>query len=349
MDTLKRTYLRCTAGLAACVAAMLLSFASCITEENFEDNAEGNFEAMWKILDEHYCFFGYKDIDWNKVHDEYAARIIPDMPPLTLFEVLAEMANELQDGHVNLYSSFDVSRYHKWYEDYPANFNDSIHKLYLGKSDEYQMAGGIKYKIFQDNIGYMYYESFASGVGDGNLTDMLYLMALCDGLIIDVRNNGGGDLSNATRLAARFTDEKVLTGYMLHKTGPGHDDFSDPYPIWLEPYNGVRWQKPVVVLTNRSAFSATNDFVNSMKGLSRVTVIGDRTGGGSGLPFTSELPNGWLIRFSASPVLDRNGEQIEFGIEPDIKVNQTQEDIIRNRDTLIEYARNYLKGLAGTQ
>ena len=76
---------------------------------------------------------------------------------------------------------------------------------------------------------------------------------------------------------------------MSHKTGKGHSDFSEPEPIYVEPANGVRWQKPVVVLTNRHSYSATNDFVNSMRYMPHATIIGDQTGGGSGMPFNSEV------------------------------------------------------------
>ena len=51
-----------------------------------------------------------------------------------------------------------------------------------------------------------------------------------------------------------------------------------------------------------------------------VTTMGDRTGGGSGFPFNSELPNGWGVRFSASPMLDVNKQHTEFGIDPDIEL-----------------------------
>ena len=169
-------------------------------------------------------------------------------------------------------------------------------------------------------------------------------MKTCDGLIIDVRNNGGGNLTTAEKVAARFTNEKVLTGYISHKTGPGHQDFSEPKPVYLEPaMDRVRWQKKAVVLTNRRSYSATNDFVNSMKQLPLVTVIGDKTGGGSGLPFTSEIPNGWSIRFSASPMFDPEMNQLEFGIDPDIKVNISTEDYARGIDTIIEEACIFLK------
>ena len=72
--------------------------------------------------------------------------------------------------------------------------------------------------------------------------------------------------------------------------------------IYIEPSKGIRWQKKAIVLPNRSCYSATNTFVRDMKECPLVTIMGDRTGGGSGLPFSSELPNGWSIRFSACPV-----------------------------------------------
>jgi len=314
---------------------------SCVEEEALDDTPQGNFDALWKIIDEQYCFLDYKEIDWNEIHTRYQKRITANMSEDGLFEVLADMLAELKDGHVNLYSASDIARYWKWYEDYPINFDENIQAKYLGTN--YKIAAGIKYRILSNNIGYIYYESFSNGIGSGNLDEILQYLAICDGLIIDVRNNGGGTITNSTELAARFTNEKVLTGYIQHKTGTGHSDFSDPLPIYLEPSNRIRWQKKVVVLTNRQCFSATNDFVNSMSIFPLVTIMGDKTGGGSGLPFSSELPNGWSVRFSASPQLDANKNQIEWGINPDIKVDMTSEDAARNKDTMIEEAMAFLK------
>ena len=74
-----------------------------------------------------------------------------------------------------------------------------------------------------------------------------------------------------------------------------------------------------------------------MKECPLVTIMGDRTGGGS------ELPNGWSVRFSACPMYDAGMNQIEFGIKPDTCVSLTQEDLARNKDTMIEAAREFLK------
>lgn len=323
------------------IVVLIPLLGSCIREEEFNNSPQGNFEALWKIIDERYCFLDYKKINWDSIHDAYKPLIKPDMGNDGLFEVLGNMLATLKDGHVNLYSSSNNARYWDWYLDYPRNFNESIIEKYLGR--KYRIAAAIKYTIFEDNIGYLYYEEFSAGIGDGNLDEILSYLAPCNGLIIDVRNNGGGNLTNGSKLAARFTDKKVLTGYIQHKTGKGHSDFSEPVAIYLEPSNGIRWQKKVVVLTNRHSYSATNDFVNTMRYLPNVTIVGDKTGGGAGLPFSSELPNGWGVRYSASPHLDANKQQIEFGIEPDVKIDMDSLQAAKGIDTIIEKARQLLK------
>lgn len=330
----------------------LLLPVGCEKSDEYTASPRENFEALWKILDEHYCFFEYKDIDWQEVHDRYSLRIKDSMNQYTLFSELGDMLAELKDGHTNLVSSFDLSRYWKWYEDYPENFVENIvlgpRSKYLGT--DYRIASGLKYKILAknslpvltDSIGYIYYESFASGVGETNLDYVLYHFKDCKGLIIDVRNNGGGSLTNSDRIASRFTENKLLAGYIQHKTGPGHNDFSEPYPLDLLPSTRMRWLRPVVVLTNRRCYSATNDFVNKMRLLPFATIIGDRTGGGSGFPFYSELPNGWSVRFSACPMLNVDKENTEFGIDPDIKVDMLPEDIKKGEDTIINEAIRFL-------
>lgn len=94
----------------------------------------------------------------------------------------------------------------------------------------------------------------------------------------------------------------------------------------------------MVILANRGSFSATNNFVSIMRHLTQVTIVGDTTGGGSGLPFTSELPNGWRIRFSSCPITDVDGTVTEFGVAPDVRVDLLDADAAQGRDTMLETA-----------
>lgn len=332
---------------ALCCFLSIFLVNSCISSEGFGTRPRDDFESLWRTIDRHYCFFDFKHkeygLDWNEVHERYRKQISDSMSPQALFQVLGKMCSELRDGHVNLWSPQNTARYTRWYEAYPMNFSDSLLRRALGSSDEYRLASGMQYKIFDDNVGYLRCASFDMALGAGNLHEIMRYLSTCDGLIVDVRNNGGGYLTSAETLAAVFTNEEKVVGYISHKTGPGHSDFSTPKPIVLQPGKGLRWQKPVVVLANRRTYSAANAFVMYMKALPNVTFMGDQTGGGSGLPFSSELPGGWSIRFSASPIYNAKMQHTEFGIKPDIAVGITRKDYQQGVDTMLESAKAFLK------
>lgn len=336
------------------ILAVLLCFSSgsCQlrdTADGYPDTPSGNFEALWNIMDTHYCFFDLKQrelgVDWDAIHDRYKALIDDGMGDFSLFEVLTKMLGELKDGHVNLYGKYDVGRNWTWKTDYPPNLSNDIRKAYLG-NDYNIAASGCFYRILPDNIGYLVIESFSNTIPDSKLDAVLSWFGVCNGLIIDIRDNGGGLLTEAEKVASRFTDEKVLCGYIRYKDGPGRNDFSKPEPVYVEPaLTRLRWHKPVAVLVNRGCFSSANDFAVRMKTLPGVVLFGDRTGGGGGLPFSSELPNGWSVRFSSAPMYDANMNEIESGIDPDVPVSMSESDLARGMDTLIESARRWINGM----
>lgn len=324
----------------ALLAVMTMALSGCHQHEEFSNDPYGNFDALWTEIDQHYCFFKYKDVDWDEMKTKYRAQVLPEMTQTELFDVCASMLSELKDGHTNLISSWDVSRYWIW-EQYPQNYDERlINEYYLNFN--YRTASSIKYQILSNNFGYMQYASFSSGIGEGNLDNVLAYLASSDGLIIDVRDNGGGYLTNVETLVARFITSELYAGSISHKTGPGHDDFSEPYDYYFNPVasDRIKYLKPVVILTNRSSYSATNNFVSIMKYVPNVKIVGDSTGGGSGMPFTSEMPNGWTVRFSACSILDASGNETEFGVAPSegCKVDMTEEDILAGKDTILEKA-----------
>lgn len=324
--------------IMAMLAVLGMVSNSCMDEEPYSYDVYGNFDALWKIIDEHYCFFEYKNVDWTKVGQEYRAKLHSGMGSTELFDVCADMLKELEDGHTNLVSGWDVSRYWIW-EQYPVNYDERlIDQWYLAFN--YKTTCNVKYQVLSNNYGYMYYGDFSVGIGEGNLDAIMSVLASCDGLVIDVRSNGGGLLTNVEPLVGRFITERLYAGSISHKTGPGHNEFSKPYDYYIEPTSSkrVKYSKPVVVLTNRGSFSATNNFVSIMKSLPQVRVVGDVTGGGCGLPFSSELPNGWTVRYSASAIADSEGRLTEFGVEPDFKVDMDQNDMINGKDTILEKA-----------
>lgn len=339
---MKRKHISVKTGLLLSILSLLL-LSSCHKVEVFEDDPYGNFDALWTILDERYCFFEYKDIDWSQVGMKYRKKLTERMTSEELFDVCGDMLMELKDGHVNLVSAHNTSRYWDWLNNSPENYQERLIDEYYLNFD-YRYTSGIKYKILPQNVGYMYYGSFSSAIGEGNLDQILAYLATSTGLIIDVRSNGGGSLSNVETLVSRFINQETLVGYISHKTGPGHQDFSELYPIKYKPSTRIRYQKPVVILANRGTYSAANNFVSVMKALPNVVVMGDITGGGSGLPFSSELPNGWSIRFSASPIYDVNREHTEFGVAPTdgFKMDMDFDQATQGHDTILDRAIAYI-------
>lgn len=158
--------------LGVCCAVCLCMLSSCVDEDEYADNPRGNFEALWSAVDEHYCFFDYKKkaygLDWDEVHERYSRQIDDRMTSVQLFEVLGNMLGELRDGHVNMYASWDVARYWSWHEDYPSNVSDTLLSRYLGT--DYRIASGLRYRILDDNIGYVRCPSFANPMGRAILT-----------------------------------------------------------------------------------------------------------------------------------------------------------------------------------
>jgi C-terminal processing protease CtpA/Prc len=150
---------------------------------------------------------------------------------------------------------------------------------------------------------------------------------------LDVRNNGGGSIENAYRLAAPFFTKDTVVGYWQHKSGSSHEDFSEIAPMIMDESKGY-WRRPVVVLCNRRSYSAANFFVSIMRYADNCLILGGKSGGGGGMPMSYELPNGWMVRFSSVKMYDRDMQSIEMGIKPHLLVNQHSED----KDDLIEEA-----------
>lgn len=318
-------------------SSLLLLFAlsflpACTTEREYTADPYANYDQLWETLDRGYCYFDLKlpkGTTWRDLYHKYRRSLSPKMTNDELFHVMSDLLAELRDGHVNLISTFDYGRYWQWRSEGPRSYDEVLQGLYLG--DNYHIAGGLTYKALDypkgivrpELIGYIRVSSFASAISHGNVNAVLSRLKGCNGLILDLRNNGGGQITTSDLLAQHFIRERKLVGYISHKTGPAHDAFSQRTPFYIEPLKaGVIWLKPVIVLVNQGVYSAANDFTLRMKGLPLVKILGVKTGGGGGLPMSSELPNGWAVRFSSSRTYDADGADVEQGIAPDIALTE---------------------------
>ncbi len=321
---------------------MVFLFSSCekvLMEKEPADDPVNNFEYLWQTADEKYSFFEYKGIDWNAIYNEYRPQIYPDMKDGELFYVLADLLNRLEDGHVNLTAPFDVSRYSFKY-DAPENFNFRLlQDNYIGW--DYRITGSLINTSFErdgQSIGYIYYGSFSRTIQSADIDFAIANLWHTKGIILDLRSNGGGSVSNIYRLGSRFADEKRFIYSSVLKNGPGHNDFGNPANVYMEPAGAYQYLNPVILLTNRGCFSATSFFATAMKAFPNVVQVGDTTGGGLGSPAGFELPNGWGYRFSVSRTLTPDGQNFENGVPPDITVWMDPQNELNGVDDIMEKA-----------
>lgn len=299
-------------------------------------NPEENFEYLWHECNDKYAYFDLKKIDWERIKIEYRAKIYEGMSDDSLFRVLGEMMTELRDDHANLISDFNVSFYGTEYLG-QDNFDwRLVVDQYI--SQDYYISGPFSHNFIKDrNIGYIRLASFTGTIDASNLDFILQRYADTQGLIIDIRENGGGAIEDVFTLISRFVEQETMVQYTRIKTGPEHNQFSVPKAVFVQPYNGIRYTNKVVILTDRGTYSSGSLFALASKALPQLILMGDTTGGGLGMPNGGQLPNGWTYRFSITQTLDLDKqEEFENGVPPDIEVLVDWNE--RSTDEILERA-----------
>ncbi len=324
------------------IASIFASCESFLIEDDPASNPEANFEALWQEIDEGYSFFEFKNLDWDSVYNVYRPKVTSTTKTLDLYNVMSDMLFTLQDGHVNLETGFNRSRNWEWFLGYPPNFDENLIERNYWKSQEWY-TGPLIHTVIDSTIGYVRYRSFGSRFSESQLDLVIARFQNAKGIIIDLRDNGGGFSDIPLLFASRFADKRRLAYSFVVKNGPDHNDFTEPVEVYIEPKGERQFTKPVIILTNRMCYSATNFFVAIMNNFAHVKTIGDWTGGGGGTPASGELPNGWIIRYSSTQTFTPDGFNIEGGIPPDIKVDMTESDRLKGKDTILERAIAELK------
>lgn len=217
--------------------------------------------------------------------------------------------------------------------------------------------------ILDNNIGYLRIDGFSGSQMSLLLDQAMNRLEGTSGLIIDVRKNGGGDLSGNT-LLSRFASipinrflQRVNTSDMLQALRPSilidyvinDGKFSEIKARIVKPAE-KNYSKPILVLTSGSCFSACDTFVSAIKENKLGIIIGEATGGGTGNPQGIELPySEHKFRFSVAQGFTAVGRQLLEGVGtiPDILLEPTVEERVQQKDMqlqkALQYFSNYLK------
>jgi hypothetical protein len=302
---------------------------------------EAVFDEVWNFVDREYSLFAFKNVDWDERYDHYRELIDSEMDDDSLLNVIGAMLNELEDRHVNACSATECSSW-EWTEFHPENVKLSLLKNFYWLGNE-EKIGPLRVVDFGD-VGYLYLNTFAFEPDIDEWASTLDRFRDHQGIILDIRNNGGGDLDTYRAIAGLFTEETRLVGEQRYKTGPGRDDFSEWEQHFISPSApGRAYTKPVVLLINHGTYSSATFFANAMSRFSNVTLVGDATGGGGGVPAYTELANGWWMRCSNTQFKDPDEYFIDMGVLPDIEIDMDTSLIDQGIDSILEEGLELLR------
>jgi len=193
----------------------------------------------------------------------------------------------------------------------------------------------LEFRMLENNIAYirLYQYSIAAAK---EMEDTLLELQTYDpiGLILDLRNNAGGYLDSAIDVTSLFIQEGIL---MVEEWGDGTQQ------DYIASGNAVAADMPLVILVNEGSASASEITAGAIQDYSRGVIIGSTTFGKGLIQNWIELhgENG-AIRVSVARWLTPKGRQIhENGLDPDIKVEMTDEDYESGYDPQLERAKQY--------
>ena len=330
---------------------LAFAFTSCeraFMEQDEPSNPVNVFDYLWNQLDQQYAFFDVKNIDWDSVREVYRPMVNDNMSNYSLFRVCAAMLNTLQDGHTNLISGFDVSRndsvYYKMYAE--KNIDENVVLLNYLTVNHHTTGSFMHNAIRNGAVAYIRYSSFSDYISEGSLKYLVNRYKNCKGMVIDLRQNSGGSISNIAALLSIFDNHKQLLYQSQAKLGPEHDAFSEALSVYaadsslLGKHNA--YTKPVAVLIDRGSYSATSFFAICTMAYDNIRLFGDYSGGGLGLPNGGVLPNGWTYRFSTTRTLAIDGRNYENGVPPDVRVLLDPACTAQGVDNVIEVAAEWI-------
>lgn len=187
------------------------------------------------------------------------------------------------------------------------------------------MIHAVSSKVLESGIGYIALSTFISNDASKEFRTALQKLSNCDGLVIDLRDNPGGLLSNALEIA-----DMVLEGGTIVSTISRHGRHTDVASG--DPLT----HQPIVVLVDEESASASEILASAIKDNERGLIVGTRTYGKGLVQEINRLPGGAAVHITVSRYLTPRGRDInKVGVEPD--------HLVTDKDKQIQVAVDRLK------
>jgi len=316
-----------------------------LVNEEVSEDQRTVFNLFWEDFDRNYAGFIVRNVDWDSIQGSVLGQIEAGVTEQEFFALLGEVASSFEDIHVEI-----VDHRGQRIRYSPVNPNSLSH---IGPLNNYlesvrQQSPLFVYgKVANEAMGYISIRTFSSRFDLEEFEAIDQIMNELhgmEGLILDLRNNGGGEASSQKLVARRFVNRSFNYIQARFRDGPNHTDFDAAITDDISPVETGGFTGPIVILTNRSTESSAELFVMTLERQDYVTIVGDRTAGGLGLNTWRELPNGWNYRMTLTNTANESGETFEFvGIPPDEVVLFSQQDSITGIDPQLNRAIELLR------
>ena len=239
----------------------------------------------------------------------------------TVQPFLKELSSDLEtlsnDRHVNVF--YDPVRVKQINAESNATANTSVYAPEFIERAKYENYMFRKVERLDGNLGYLKFNSFVdTGLSKSTLTAAMNFVANSAALIIDLRQNGGGDAKTCQLLLGYFLPDSTVTSNRRSR----NSNVVQPQYILRDPVV-KKLNMPVYLLVSKRSSSAAEAFAYTLQAFKKATVIGDTTNGEANPGYLFALNQEMYIMIPAfenvNPVTHTNWQST--GVIPDIKIN----------------------------
>ena len=180
----------------------------------------------------------------------------------------------------------------------------------------------LRSEITKDNLGFIHLVGFAKGAGKQLHDEVDRLLDRgVDGIVLDMRDNGGGLFNESIDVASVFIEDGVITIYKSPDDEVEYEAKGDAFE-----------EVPLVVLVNGNTASASEIVAGALQDSERAVIIGSTTFGKGSVQEVIPLSDASALKLTTAAYLTPDGTDINGnGIEPDVEVSADQRFAQRQR------------------